>query len=45
MTLMIETRQLEKSFGKNRALRGIDLTVGENQVTGLLRRTARARPP
>jgi ABC-2 type transport system ATP-binding protein len=36
MTLMIETRQLEKSFGKTRALRGIDLTVGENQVTGLL---------
>ncbi len=36
MTLMIETRQLEKSFGKTRALCGIDLAVAENQVTGLL---------
>ena len=32
----IETRALAKSFGKTRALDGIDLTVGEGSVYGLL---------
>jgi ABC-2 type transport system ATP-binding protein len=33
---MIEVRQVRKAFGKNQALRGIDLSVPRNRVTGLL---------
>jgi daunorubicin resistance ABC transporter ATP-binding subunit len=36
MTLMIEATGVEKAFGRTRALRGMDLAVAENQVTGLL---------
>ena len=36
MTTAIETRALTKSFGKTRALDGIDLTVREGSVYGLL---------
>lgn len=36
MTNAIETRALAKSFGKTRALNGIDLTVREGSVYGLL---------
>ena len=36
MTNAIETRALAKSFGKTRALDGIDLTVREGSVYGLL---------
>ena len=36
MTNAIETRRLAKSFGKTRALDGIDLTVREGSVYGLL---------
>ncbi|MGQ0639707.1 MAG: ATP-binding cassette domain-containing protein [Gemmatimonadaceae bacterium] len=36
MTNAIETRALAKSFGKTRALSGIDLTVHEGTVYGLL---------
>ena len=36
MTTAIETRALAKSFGKTRALDGIDLTVREGSVYGLL---------
>lgn len=34
--LMIETERVAKSFGRTRALRGIDLAVPEGRVTGLL---------
>jgi ABC-2 type transport system ATP-binding protein len=36
MTIAIETRALAKSFGRTRALDGIDLTVREGSVYGLL---------
>src|SRR5262244_2657065 len=36
MPLMIETTGVHKSFGKTRALGGLDLAVAENRVTGLL---------
>ncbi len=36
MTTVIETRGLEKRFGKVRALDGLDLTVGQGEVHGFL---------
>jgi ABC-2 type transport system ATP-binding protein len=36
MPLMIEATGVQKSFGKTRALGGLDLAVAQNQVTGLL---------
>ena len=36
MTAMVEVRRVEKSFGDVRALRGVDLEVGEGRVCGLL---------
>ena len=36
MTIVIETRGLEKSFGKTRALDGLDLSVNQGEVHGFL---------
>jgi ABC-2 type transport system ATP-binding protein len=36
MTLAIETRNLQKTFGRTRAVNGIDLEVGRGAVYGLL---------
>ena len=42
---LLEARGLAKTFGRRRVVSGVDLEVDEQEIVGLLGRTARERRP